>query len=99
MAEVPPISPEEYERLREEAARAGFPLPPPIHGAAAVPLAAMLIPMIPGLVNAVVAIVGAVKNDPGVPEAQIEKIALLSDRLNETAAAVAALEIRDLPGP
>lgn len=90
------MTPEQYEQLRQEAAKVGVPLPPPISGAAVIPLAAMLIPMIPGLVNAVVGIVNAIRSDPGVPDEQVDKIALLADRLAATADAVAALEIRDV---
>ena len=85
---------EEYARLRGDLAQHGIVLPPPISGAAVIPLAAMLIPLIPSLVNAVMGIVNAIRSDPGVPEDQQAKVDLLAERLNATAAAVAALEIR-----
>lgn len=92
--EQTPLSPEAYVHLRADLAAVGIVLPVPISGGALIPLAAMLIPLIPGLVSAVTSIVNAVRQDPGVPEDQQAKLDDLARRLDATAAAVAALEIR-----
>lgn len=93
-AEPMSLSPEAYAAIRAAAAAQGIALPAPISGGAIVPLAAALIPLIPGLVNGIVSIVRLIRSDPGVPDEQKAALDALSARLDATAEAVAALEIR-----
>lgn len=62
-----------------------------------VPIALQLLPMIPGLVESVVKIVQAIRQDPATPEAVKAQLDDVEARLQETAAKVAAVQFRDLP--
>ena len=59
-------------------------------------LALTILPLIPGFIGSVASLIAAVRDDDDTPAEVADKLAALSDRLDETAAEVAALEIRDV---
>ena len=57
---------------------------------------ALVLPLIPNFLGLLAQIVQAARDDPDTPAEEREKYDALDDRLIETAAAVEALEIRDV---
>ena len=60
------------------------------------PLALVLLPLLPGLIANINDFITAIKNDPATPAEVKAQLDELSDRLDETAKAVADLVIRDV---
>ena len=57
------------------------------------PLAAALIPMIPGLLASVLQIVNTIRNQPDTPEVQRAALDAIATSLDEVSAKVAAVEV------
>lgn len=56
------------------------------------PLAAALIPLIPGLLASVLQIVNTIRDQPDTPEAQKAQLDTISRQLDDVSAQVAAVE-------
>jgi hypothetical protein len=59
-------------------------------------IAALLIPLIPGLLDTIARIITAARSDPALTPEQLAALDALAIRLDETAQAVEAVEIRDV---
>lgn len=57
------------------------------------PLAAALIPLLPGLLQSVLSIVHAIRNQPETPEAQKAQLDAIAVQLDQVSAQVAAVEV------
>lgn len=59
------------------------------------PLVAALVPLLPGLVSAVIAIVETLSNDPDTPEDLKIRLAALSEALTQATEKVQAVQLPD----